>query len=88
LARSVVFAKSVLGELQGKTDLHSKLLKAAGFRVLKAPDVPSALLELGFLSYPEDEKRLTSDSWRADTADRVAEAVDVYFSKRQPRMPF
>ncbi len=47
---------------------HARRLRSAGFRVLKAPDVPSVLLELGFLSNPDDEKRLTSDrgasAWR------------------------
>ena len=82
--RSITFAKSIVGEM-GKANLHSKALRSAGFRVLKAPDVPSVLLELGFLSHPDDEKRLTSETWRATIADKVAAAIDGYFAKRVAR---
>ena len=85
--RSIIFARSVIGELRGKMDLHAHSLKSAGFRVLKAPDVPSVLLELGFLSNPENEKRLTSASWRAKMAGTVAEAIDAYLAKRRARLP-
>lgn len=84
--RSVIFAKSVVGQLKG--NLHAKALKSAGFRVLKAPDVPSVLLELGFLSNPEDEKHLKDETWRQDTAKSVTAAIDSYFAKRFARMPF
>ncbi len=84
--RSVIFAKSVVGQLKG--NLHAKALKSAGFRVLKAPDVPSVLLELGFLSNPEDEKHLKDETWRQSTAKSVAAAVDSYFAKRFARAPF
>ncbi|MGH6865020.1 MAG: N-acetylmuramoyl-L-alanine amidase [Methyloceanibacter sp.] len=86
--RSVVFARSIVGELAAKGKLHTKKLRSAGFRVLKAPDVPSALLELGFLSNPDDEKQLTSDAWRDRMTDSIAEAIDAYFAKRVARMPF
>jgi N-acetylmuramoyl-L-alanine amidase len=85
--RSIVFAKSVVGEMIA-SDLHRKSLKSAGFRVLKSPEVPSVLLELGFLSNPDDEKRLTSDDWRAAMAEKVTAAIDAYFAKRVARMPF
>jgi len=86
--RSVVFARSVVGELAGKTDLHTKRMRSAGFRVLKSPDVPSVLLELGFLSNPDDEKELTSEQWRERMAGLLTEAIDDYFAKRIARMPF
>ena len=86
--RSVVFARSIVGELASKGTLHTKRLRSAWFRVLKAPDVPSVLLELGFLSNPDDEKRLTSEAWRDRNADAVAESIDVYFAKRVARNPF
>jgi len=85
--RSAVFARSIVGELASKGALHTKKLRSAGFRVLKAPDIPSVLLELGFLSNPDDEKRLTSETWRERTADAVAESIDVYFAKRMARNP-
>jgi len=86
--RSVVFARSIVGELAAKGTLHTKRLRSAGFRVLKAPDVPSVLLELGFLSNPDDEKQLTSEAWRDRMADSVTAAIDGYFTKRIARVPF
>jgi N-acetylmuramoyl-L-alanine amidase len=86
--RSAVFARSIVGELATKNALHTKKIRSAGFRVLKAPDVPSVLLELGFLSNPDDEKRLTSEAWRDRTADAVADSIDAYFAKRFARNPF
>ena len=85
--RSIVFARSVVGEMSA-AELHRKSLKSAGFRVLKSPDVPSVLLELGFLSNPDDEKRLTSETWRAAMAEKVGAAIDAYFAKRVARIPF
>jgi len=86
--RSSVFARSIVGELAGKAALHTKRLRSAGFRVLKAPDVPSVLLELGFLSNPDDEKQLTSEAWRNRVADGIVEAIDAYFAKRIARVPY
>jgi N-acetylmuramoyl-L-alanine amidase len=86
--RSVVFARSIVGELAGRGTLHTKRLRSAGFRVLKSPDIPSVLLELGFLSNPDDEKRLTSETWRDRTAEAVADSIDNYFAKRVARNPF
>lgn len=86
--RSVVVARSIVGELAAKGTLHTKRLRSAGFRVLKAPDVPSVLLELGFLSNAEDEKQLTSEAWRARMAESVTAAIDGYFAKRIARVPF
>jgi N-acetylmuramoyl-L-alanine amidase len=85
--RSIVFARSVVGEMSA-AELHRKSLKSAGFRVLKSPDVPSVLLELGFLSNPDDEKHLTSETWRAGMAEKVEAAIDAYFAKRVARIPF
>ena len=86
--RSVIFARSIVGELASKGELHTRKLRSAGFRVLKAPDIPSALLELGFLSNPDDEKRLTSEDWRDRTAAAIAQSIDAYFAKRVARNPF
>ncbi|XSG82766.1 MAG: N-acetylmuramoyl-L-alanine amidase [Methyloligella sp. ZOD6] len=86
--RSVVFASSILSTLEGRVKLHSRKAKSAGFRVLKSPDVPSVLLELGYLSDEEDEKLLLSDAWRKKTARAVAQAVESYFERRIARTPF
>jgi N-acetylmuramoyl-L-alanine amidase len=85
--RSQTFAKSIVGQM-GRSNLHHKAMKSAGFRVLKAPDVPSVLLELGYLSNPDDEKRLTSETWRTTIADKVNAAIDSYFKKRLAGPPF
>ena len=86
--RSVVLARSIVGELAANGRLHTKQLRSAGFRVLKAPDVPSVLVELGFLSNEDDEKQLTSDTWRDRMAVSITAAIDNYFAKRIARAPF
>jgi N-acetylmuramoyl-L-alanine amidase len=79
---SVHFAKTLVGELKTSARLHKHPLKAAGFRVLKAPDVPSVLLELGYVTSRQDLKLLTSESWRARAADSIVQAVHAFFSTR------
>lgn len=81
---SVQFARDVVGDLKHVTPLHSDPVKSAGFRVLRAPDVPSVLVELGYLSDPSDLKLLMNDSWRDRTADAIAKAIDTYFSTHLP----
>ncbi len=76
------FAKDLVRELRGAAKLNKNPLRSAGFRVLKAPDVPSVLLELGYLSSAEDAKLLTSDEWRDKATSAVADAVDRYFATR------
>ena len=62
--------------------LHKHPMKSAGFRVLKAPDVPSVLVELGYVSNKEDLKQLVSGAWRNRTAASIVQAVDTFFSTR------
>ncbi len=84
---SVGFADLLLSSLSGKTKVRKKGRKSAGFRVLKAPDVPSVLIELGYMSNPADVKRLRSSAWRKKVAGAVADAVGAYFAKRTARNP-
>jgi N-acetylmuramoyl-L-alanine amidase len=79
---SVVFARNMIKELGPKVRFFKHPHQQAGFMVLKAPDVPSALVELGYLSNPEDEKLLTSPAWRETTAEAMARAIDTYFRLR------
>jgi N-acetylmuramoyl-L-alanine amidase len=79
---SVHFAKTLVGELKTSARLHKHPLKSAGFRVLKAPDVPSVLLELGYVTSRQDLKLLTSESWRARAADSIVQAVHTFFRTR------
>jgi N-acetylmuramoyl-L-alanine amidase len=81
-AFSVQFARTLAGELKAVARLHKHPLKSAGFRVLKAPDVPSVLLELGYVSSKDDLQQLVSDSWRSKTAESIVQAVNTYFNKR------
>lgn len=76
------FAKALVREMKGVARLHKNPLKSAGFRVLKAPDVPSVLLEIGYVSNQADLKLLVSESWRSKTVGSVAQAVDLFFGKR------
>jgi len=79
---SAHFARTVVGELKSAAKLHKHPLKSAGFKVLKAPDVPSVLIELGYVSNKEDLKLMTTDAWRARTSSAVAQAVNRFFSTR------
>lgn len=79
---SVQFARTIVDELKSAARLHKHPLKSAGFKVLLAPDVPSVLVELGYMSTKDDLKQLTSASWRARTAQALAQAVDIYFTPK------
>ncbi len=77
---SVQFANKLVGTMKRSARMHKEPMKSAGFRVLRAPDVPSVLVELGYVSNKEDLQSLLSDSWREHTADSMAAAIDSYFS--------
>jgi N-acetylmuramoyl-L-alanine amidase len=79
---SVQLAQSLVNSLKTSTRLHQNPLKSASFVVLKAPDVPSVLIELGFVSNRADLKSLISPEWRERTADSIVQAVDSYFGSR------
>jgi len=84
---SLQFAHDVVNDLRGTARLHKEPIKSAGFRVLRAPDVPSVLVELGYVSDREDLKSLMSDAWRDRTADSIAKAIDSYFSTHVAATP-
>ena len=79
---SVQFARGLVTEMRNATRMHKDPLRSAGFRVLKAPDVPSVLVELGYVSNRGDLKSLTSEAWRNRTAASIAKAIDTYFATR------
>jgi N-acetylmuramoyl-L-alanine amidase len=76
------FARNVVKDMSATARLHKHPQKSAGFRVLKAPDVPSVLIELGYVSNARDLKQLVSETWRSRTADAIAHAVQTYFTTR------
>jgi N-acetylmuramoyl-L-alanine amidase len=77
---SVQFAGKLIATLKQTARLHKEPIKSAGFRVLRAPDVPSVLVELGYVSNKDDLQSLSSDSWRDRTANAMAAAIDGFFS--------
>lgn len=79
---SLVFARTMVDSLDPVIEMTGRPLRSAGFLVLKAPDVPSALLELGYLSSQADEKLLNSQKWRAKAAGAVIRAIDNFFAAR------
>jgi N-acetylmuramoyl-L-alanine amidase len=81
-AFSMHFARTLVSEFKTSARLNKRPLKSAGFRVLTAPDVPSVLIELGFVTNPQDLKLLTSDAWRARVADSMAQAIQTFFATR------
>jgi N-acetylmuramoyl-L-alanine amidase len=79
---SAYFARDAVKEMSAAARMHKHPQRSAGFRVLKAPDVPSVLIELGYVSNPRDLKQLVSDTWRARTGDALVRAVQTYFTTR------
>ena len=79
------FANILVDRLGRHVDLLRRSHRDANYMVLLAPDVPAILLEMGFITNPIDELRLTSDEARAQMVDSVAEAIDAYFA-RQTRL--
>jgi N-acetylmuramoyl-L-alanine amidase len=76
------FARLLMGEMKNTVRMHKRPLKSAGFRVLKAPDVPSVLVELGYVSNKGDLEHLVSESWRSRTVASMAQAIDAFLAKR------
>jgi len=76
------FARMLMGEMKSTVRMHKHPLKSAGFRVLKAPDVPSVLVELGYVSNKGDLEHLVSENWRNRTVGSMAQAIDAFLAKR------
>ncbi len=76
------FARLLMGEMKTTARMHKHPLKSAGFKVLKAPDVPSVLVELGYVSNKGDLEHLVSENWRSRTVGSMAQAIDAFFAKR------
>ena len=84
IASSLQLGSSVLGSLQNITSLHQKRVEQAGFAVLKSPDVPSILVETGFISNPRDAQRLVTARHQQAVADGLFEGLKRYFQKNPP----
>ncbi|MGH8450518.1 N-acetylmuramoyl-L-alanine amidase [Pseudomonas sp.] len=84
IASSLQLGSSVLGSLQSITTLHQKRVEQAGFAVLKSPDVPSILVETGFISNTQDAQRLVTARHQQAVADGLFEGLQKYFQKNPP----
>ena len=82
---SLKLAKAVLSEIGGINTLHKPHVEQAGFAVLKAPDVPSILVETAFISNPQEERRLTDNAYQEKLARAILEGIREYVAKHPPR---
>ena len=76
------FAHVLMGEMKSTVRMHKHPLKSAGFRVLKAPDVPSVLVEIGYVSNKGDLEHLVSEGWRTRAVASMGQAIDAFLAKR------
>lgn len=83
-AFSASFARNLVEKLDGSVKMHKIPLRSAGFRVLTAPDVPSVLIELGYMSSPKDAELLNSPAWREQAVAAVHQAIEHYFERARP----
>lgn len=84
ISDSLKLGKSVLNEIGGINRLHKGAVEQAGFAVLKAPDIPSILIETAFISNPEEEAKLTDDGYQEQMAVAVLNGIRKYFAKNPP----
>jgi N-acetylmuramoyl-L-alanine amidase len=81
---SLKLGSAMLGQIKHIGKLHKGRVEQAGFAVLKAPDIPSVLVETAFISNPEEEKRLVSAQYQNDLADALMKGIERYFSRNPP----
>ena len=81
----IKLARLVLREIGEINTLHKNDVEQAGFAVLKAPDIPSILVETAFISNPEEERRLNDDAYQDKLAEAIVTGVRNYFAKQPPR---
>jgi N-acetylmuramoyl-L-alanine amidase len=81
LNRSGAFAETLLEHISTKTELLQRSHRDAGYMVLLAPDVPAVLLEMGFITNPQDESALNDREKRLRLMDSVGDAIEAYFDK-------
>ena len=84
IADSLKLGKAVLNEIGGINQLHKSHVEQAGFAVLKAPDIPSILVETAFISNPEEEKRLADEAYQDQMAAAIVTGIKRYFEKNPP----
>lgn len=85
--RSATLADELVIALEDRVKLLVNTHRFAGFAVLKAPDIPSVLIEIGFLSHPAEEKLLKSKAYREKVTGGIAAGVDAYFKQQKAAEP-
>ncbi len=83
---SATFADFLVDSLSDRVRMLPNSHRFAGFAVLKAPDIPSVLIEIGFLSHPQEEKMLKSKSYRDKVIDGITVGIESYFRKKSSGM--
>jgi N-acetylmuramoyl-L-alanine amidase len=81
---SMKLGQAVLGEIGGIARLHKGSVEQAGFAVLKAPDIPSILIETAFISNPEEEARLRDNGYQDQIAEAITKGIKRYFARNPP----
>jgi N-acetylmuramoyl-L-alanine amidase len=81
---SLQLGGSMLGEIKRVGKLHKPRVEQASFAVLKAPDIPSVLVEAAFISNPDEEVKLNSDAYQDQLASALMRGIEAYFSKNPP----
>ena len=81
---SVKLGGAMLGEIGKLGRLHKPRVEQAGFAVLKAPDIPSVLVETAFISNPDEEAQLRSEAYQEQLADALLRGIQRYFSRNPP----
>jgi N-acetylmuramoyl-L-alanine amidase len=81
---SLKLGSAVLGEIGNVGQLHKGRVEQASFAVLKAPDIPSVLVETAFISNPEEEAKLNSAAYQEKMADAIMRGIQRYFAKNPP----
>ena len=84
ISDSLKLGRAVLDEIGGINRLHKPQVEQAGFAVLKAPDIPSILVETAFISNPEEERRLNDDAYQNKMAEAIIAGIRKYFAKNPP----
>jgi N-acetylmuramoyl-L-alanine amidase len=81
---SLVLGSAMLGEIKRVGKLHKGSVEQASFAVLKAPDIPSVLVEAAFISNPEEEAKLNSEEYQNQLADALMRGIQRYFARNPP----
>jgi len=84
ISDSLKLGSTLLGEMGRVGKLHKGSVEQAGFAVLKAPDIPSVLVEAAFISNPEEEKKLISEDYQNQVADALMRGISAYFGRNPP----